>query len=82
MQGDPSFVDVAQGDYHLRPTSLAIDVAPPVAGDDRDLDGNPHDQDIVSVPDQDGDRDLGAYERQQRYCGAADTVFCATFDFD
>ena len=82
VQGDPSFVDVAQGDYHLRPNSLAIDAAPPVAGDDRDLDGNPHDQDVASVPDQDGDRDLGAYERQQRYCGAADTVFCATFDFD
>jgi hypothetical protein len=82
VQGDPSFVDVAQGDYHLRPNSLAIDVAPPVAGDDRDLDGNPRDQDIAGVPDQDGDRDLGAYERQQRYCGAADTVFCATFDFD
>ncbi|HEU4663746.1 MAG TPA: hypothetical protein VFS55_06930 [Dokdonella sp.] len=82
VQGDPSFVDVAQGDYHLRPNSLAIDVAPAVVGDDRDLDGRPHDQDIASVADQDGDRDLGAFERQQRYCGAADTVFCATFDFD
>jgi len=82
VQGDPSFVDVARGDFRLRPSSLAIDIAPPVAGDDRDLDGEPHDQDIANVPDQDGDRDLGAYERQKRYCGAADTVYCDNFDFD
>jgi predicted outer membrane repeat protein len=82
VQGDPSFVDPAQGDYRLQPTSLAIDRAPPVAGDDRDLDDKPHDQDIVNVPNGDGVRDLGAYERQLRYCGAADTVFCNNFDFD
>jgi hypothetical protein len=66
----------------LMPNSLAIDVAPPVVGDDRDLDNRPHDQDTPSVPDQDGVRDLGAYERQRRYCGAADTVYCDNFDFD
>lgn len=82
LQGDPSFIDVAHGDYRLMPNSLAVDVAPPVAGDDRDLDGNPHDQDITNVPDGDGDRDLGAYERQKRYCGAADTVYCDNFEFD
>ena len=82
VQGDPSFIDVAHGDFRLMPNSLAVDVAPPVVGDDRDLDGKPHDQDIPDVPDQDGDRDLGAYERQKRYCGATDTVFCSNFDFD
>lgn len=82
MQGDPSFVDVARGDFRLRPNSLAIDVAPPVSGDDRDLDGLPHDQDMPAVANQDGDRDLGAYERQPRYCGAADSVHCDGFEFD
>ena len=82
IHGDPAFVNVATGDYRLMPTSLAIDVAPTVGGDDRDLDGRPHDLDITSVPNLDGVRDLGAYERQPRYCGAADTVFCATFDYD
>lgn len=82
VQADPSFVDVAHGDFHLLPTSLAIDVAPPVVGDDRDLDGRPHDQDMPDVPNLDGVRDLGAYERQLRYCGAADTVFCSGFDYD
>lgn len=82
IHGDPAFVDVATGDYRLMATSLAIDVAPAVGGDDRDLDGRLHDQDIASVPNLDGVRDLGAYERQLRYCGAADTVFCATFDYD
>jgi hypothetical protein len=81
-QADPAFVNASQGDFHLLPTSLAIDVAPPVSGDDRDLDGLPHDQDIGSMPNQDGVRDLGAYERQHRYCGASDTVFCSTFDYD
>ena len=80
VQADPSFVDVASGDYHLLPISLAIDRAPPVAGDTLDLDGLPRDQDIASIPNQDGVRDLGAYERQLRYCGAADTIFCSGFD--
>jgi hypothetical protein len=45
-------------------------------------DYRPRDQDATGVPDLDGVRDLGAYERQLRYCGAADTVFCSNFDFD
>jgi predicted outer membrane repeat protein len=82
VQADPSFVNPSRGDYRLLPFSLAIDRAPAVAGDDRDLDGHPHDQDIGSVPNLDGVRDLGAYERQVRYCGAADTMFCSNFDYD
>ncbi|MEO6690296.1 MAG: hypothetical protein ABIS07_12515 [Dokdonella sp.] len=81
VQADPSFVDAGSGNYHLLPFSLAIDRSPAVAGDDRDLDGLPRDQDITSVPNQDGVRDLGAYERQLRYCGAADTIFCSGFEF-
>jgi predicted outer membrane repeat protein len=80
VQADPSFVDAGSGDYHLLPISPAIDRAPPVAGDDRDLDGLPRDQDIASVANLDGVRDLGAYERQLRYCGAADTIFCNGFE--
>jgi hypothetical protein len=82
MQADPSFVNAGLGDFRLLPTSLAIDRAPPIVGDDRDLDNRPHDQDMGSIPNGDGVRDLGAYERQVRYCGAADTIFCSTFDFD
>jgi predicted outer membrane repeat protein len=77
---DPSFVDPDHGDFHLLPNSLAIDFAPPVAGDDRDLDNLPRDQDMPNVPNLYGDRDLGAYERQSRYCGAADSIFCNGFD--
>ena len=82
ISGDPSFVDAANGDYHLLQYSLAVDFAPPVTGDDRDLDNLPRDQDIVGVPDALGVRDLGAYERQVGAgdCGAADTIFCNGFD--
>jgi len=82
IQADPSFVDPSHGDYRLQPTSPAIDVAPAVASDPYDLDNNPRDRDSASVPNLDGVRDLGAYERQARYCGAADTLFCSNFDFD
>ncbi len=80
--GDPSFVDAANGDYHLLQYSLAVDFAPPVAGDDRDLDNQLRDQDLFAVPDALGVRDLGAYERQPEAgdCGAADTIFCNGFD--
>ena len=78
VQGAPTFVAAAQSDFHLQATSLGIDFAPPIAGDDRDRDGLPHDQDLLVVPNLYGDRDLGAYERQ--YTCAADTVFCNGFD--
>jgi hypothetical protein len=74
---DPMFVDATNANidkrnYHLRAyrqngiatASPAIDFAPPVAGDDRDLANSPHDQDVAAIADQFGVRDLGAYEAQ------------------
>ena len=84
ISGDPSFVDPANGNYRLRRYSLATDFAPPVAGDDRDLDNHPRDQDLGSVPNLFGVRDLGAYERQvdASDCHPSDTVFCNGFEVD
>ena len=70
--GDPLFVDMAHGDYRLSATKVgntifaspAIDFAPAVSGDDRDIAGNPHDQDVGAIADRFGVRDLGAYEMQ------------------
>ena len=81
--GDPLFVDMAHGDYRLKATKLgatiiaspAIDFAPPVAGDDRDIAGNPHDQDVGAVVDRFGARDLGAYEMQP----ITDRIFADSF---
>lgn len=68
IQGDPMFVDMAHGDYRLTATNVAhspaIDFAPAVSGDDRDIAGNPHDQDVPSIANLFGVRDLGAYEMQ------------------
>jgi predicted outer membrane repeat protein len=79
INADPSFVDVPNGDYHLGATSSAIDIAPNGAATDRDLDNRARDQDLPNVTNLGGARDLGAYERQLRYCGAADTFFCDGF---
>ena len=72
VQGEPLYVNAAAEDYHLRTVvqggvvtaSAGIDFAPPIKGDDRDLDDNPHDQDVPLVVDAFGVRDLGAYEAQ------------------
>jgi predicted outer membrane repeat protein len=82
IQGDPSFVDPGNGDFHLYATSLAVDVAPAGSADDRDLDGLPRDVDLTSVPNLDGPRDLGAYELQVAFqsCGVSDTLFCNGFE--
>jgi hypothetical protein len=82
VAGAPLFVDNANGDYHQRLASPGIDFAPPVVGDDRDLDGQPRDQNMAGVPDLFGVRDLGAYERQRGLldCGGGDTIFCDGFD--
>jgi predicted outer membrane repeat protein len=75
---DPRFVDRANGNYRLRAASPAIDVAPAVIGDDRDADGLPRDQDLASVSNGVGVRDLGAYERQ----GLLPLVLNGGFDSD
>ncbi|MEO8460051.1 MAG: hypothetical protein ABI451_05960 [Dokdonella sp.] len=78
--GRPTYVNAAAGDYHLALNSLGVDFAPPVSGDDRDLELLPHDQDIPEVGDLWGVRDLGPYERQHVFaCGASDTIFCDGF---
>lgn len=77
VQGEPMFVDasnadIAKRDYHqtavvqsgVVTASLGIDFAPPLTGDDRDLDGKPYDQDVSQVPDFTGVRDLGCFEAQ------------------
>ena len=83
ITGDPMFVNAAGGDFHLLAYkqggsvfgSPAIDFAPPVVGDDRDLDGNPRDQDVPSFANLFGDRDLGAFEAQP----IVDRVFADAF---
>lgn len=62
---NPRFIDPARGDYRLRAASQAIDWAPPVTGDDRDVFGLPRDQRIGFLPRLDPSRvrDVGAHER-------------------
>jgi hypothetical protein len=64
---DPLFVDVVQGNYHLRATSPLIDqgVAAP--------DGNAGDYDAAGDPRVVGAVDIGAYELQ-------DLIFVDGFD--
>jgi hypothetical protein len=75
VSGDPMFVNVSSGDYHLLAyvqegqitASRAIDFAATVAFDSDlpdDLDGNPYDQDVNVIQNLFGARDLGAYEMQ------------------
>lgn len=62
---DPRFLDPAHGDYRPAAGSPAVDHAPIVAGDDKDLLGQPRDVDLACRADYRGRRDIGAYERQQ-----------------
>lgn len=64
INADPRFVDPARDNFRLKAGSRAIDVAPAVAGDDRDADGRPRDVNLALVTDVLGPRDLGAFERQ------------------
>jgi hypothetical protein len=76
--GLASFVDPANGDYHLVPTSIGVDYAPGFS--DVDLDGKPRTLDLPDVPNTYGPMDLGAYEVQSDACTASDTIFCNGFD--
>jgi predicted outer membrane repeat protein len=82
LAGEPTFVDRANGDYHLVPVSTGVDYAP--AADGTDLDGHPRTIDLPDVPNGFGPLDLGAYEIQSDdgggACAAQDTVFCNGFD--
>jgi len=80
--GTPDYVDIANSDYHLKPTSLGVDYAPNVGG--TDLDRHTRDVDLPSVGDVFGHQDLGAYEIQNlfRECGAQgpDEIYCDGFN--
>ncbi len=79
-QGQPTYVDAANHDYHLQPTSAGIDFAPSKGG--QDLDGNARDVDLAPLPNNYGPRDLGAYERQNMFqCGTSDSVFCNGYEY-
>ena len=88
-EGEPTFVDAANGDYHLAPSSLGVDYAPDVSTipylttPTLDLDGNPRVVDLPTVPNLYGPRDLGAYEVQitavLACATSTDTIFCDVF---
>ena len=77
IQAPPRFIDPANGDYRLRAASAAVDYAPPVTGDDRDVFGLPRDQGLPVKADVFGVRDVGAFERQS----LLPLVLNADFDF-
>ncbi|HEY2395879.1 MAG TPA: hypothetical protein VGH81_07890 [Rudaea sp.] len=79
-QGEPLYVDAANSDYHLQPTSTGIDFAPANGG--VDLDGNPRDVNLSGVPGNSTPRDIGAYERQNKFqCGTSDSIFCNGYEY-
>ena len=63
FQSDPRFIDPDSVNYGLRVSSPAVDLSPPVEGNDLGIDGRPRDQQVR--PDPRGLlRDAGALERQ------------------
>jgi len=79
-QGEPLYVDAANFDYHLQPTSTGIDFAPASGGQDLDL--NARDVNLSGVAGNPTPRDIGAYERQNRFqCGTSDSIFCNGYDY-
>jgi predicted outer membrane repeat protein len=89
IQGSPTFVDPAGGDYHLRAGYLGVDLAPVPDGFDRtqgvDLDGNLRTIDLPTVLNAYGPRDIGAYEVQNlfRECGvqSQEEIYCDGFNY-
>lgn len=78
LPGAPLFVDAAAGDYRLSKWSAGIDAGSLGSGG-VDLDGNPRQRALSSIPDAvgGGAQDVGAFELQ--YVCAADEVFCNAF---
>lgn len=64
LQADPRFTDPEKADFSLRISSPALDFSPPVAGDNRGIDGRPRDQQVRPGPPRALLRDVGALERQ------------------
>jgi hypothetical protein len=63
ISADPQFVDAANGDFHLLPTSPCIDAGARVEGLTQDFEGDPRPLDGTSEPRGDGsDYDIGADE--------------------
>jgi hypothetical protein len=82
VAGVPSFVDAANGDYHLAPIAqVALDFGNTGAVD-YDLDGGYPVVDLPSITNRFGPGDLGAYERQNLFynCGNNYSIFCNSFD--
>jgi predicted outer membrane repeat protein len=77
--GAPTFVDAANGDYHLQRTSLGVNYAPP-GTDAFDLDGHTRVVNLPGVTDVFGPMDLGAYEVQAACMLTNDTLFCDGFE--
>ena len=79
VQGEPAYVDLANGNYRLAPTSPGVDFS--AAGGGTDIDGHPRDVDLPQTPNFLGPRDLGAYETQRTFaCSVADTIYCNGFE--
>jgi len=82
VQGLPTFVDAANGDYHLAPVAQkALDFGNSGIVD-FDLDGGSPNIDLQGIPNFLGFGDLGAYERQNLFynCGNYDSIYCDGFN--
>ena len=70
LDTDPLFIDPASDDYHLQPTSPAIDAGDP-------------DADYTNEPDPNGCRvNMGAYGNTAEAAGATDGLHCSEDDTD
>lgn len=78
---DPEFVDAANGEVHLQPSSPGLDYAPVeddyCPGIDTEADELQRVVDLTGVGNEFGPQDLGAYERQST---ADDVIFADGFE--
>ncbi|HSJ42127.1 MAG TPA: hypothetical protein VK955_13895, partial [Xanthobacteraceae bacterium] len=82
VQGLPTFVDAANGDYHLAPVAQKVLDFGNTGVVGFDLDGGYPNIDLQSIPNFLGFGDLGAYERQNLFynCGNYDSIYCDGFN--